>query len=364
MRNGSQPCQSTAVVIAKVGDKGREDDPGFLQIMPAHSSQVTFDTLPLMAILTRDCDVDGAGPCIRNMAINTASGETIQRQAPSRVVDQFSEYATAKPQSKPNLYRNFVTRPFVLRPPSQGEPILAWTRRDAEYESTAFMRRIGSTGRTNQSYTGYSRGSVWLKSIDEADEPVFSIGRTREHTTLVSFRRMGAQSAAAFEVLQWHLPDLRRDDRLPTPEVAADGSNCVPGLDATWLARPPISFPSRTGGAIILLSKVSKLEDGGFALQLANFTIGGDGRCADAVRKGPSVPLKRLVARVTSDDTKEKEPFLNQRRIEFVRQTPILVGDLEDDGQLDVIFPGAGPRPTSLVIATIDKSQIAETRAE
>ena len=367
MRNGKEPChaKSTAVTIAEVGDKERVDDPGFLQILPAHSSQVTFDTLRLMAILTRDCVVDGvAGPCIRNMAINTASGETIQPQASSRIIDQLSEEVPARPINETSHYRNFATRPFVLRPPTQGEPILAWTRRDAEYESTAFMRRIGNAGRTNQTYTGYSRGSVWLKSIDEADEPLFAIGRTGEQTLLVSLRRKGAQSAAGIEVLRWHLPDLRRDDRPPTPEIATEASSCDLGLDATWLARPPISFPSRTGGAIIFLSKVSKLEDGGFALQLAIFTIGADGRCAAAVRKGPIVPLKRLVPAATLDDTREEESKLNQKRIEFVRQTPILVGDLENDGQLDVIFPGAGLKPTVMNIATIDESLIAEMQTE
>ncbi|MDK1376436.1 MULTISPECIES: hypothetical protein [unclassified Sinorhizobium] len=349
-----------SIAIVEVGTAARPDDGGFSQVIPAHDRQPAPDTLHLMALQTNSCHRSGANaPCFRDILIGTALRRKHQPQEPLRVTDQLAKAAPGHKQEETDVYRNYVAAPLVFQSPLERDPLLAWSRRDKDFESKAFVRRIGIARKTArpQSDTGRSRGSVWLADIEENDEPLFALGRKGERQALVAIRKSDDAGAGHVQIKQWRLPELRGDDTGETPLIKADAEACKPNLEGTWLARPPIVV-AVGDEAVVLFSRIvdAKDEDGGYGLGLATLKIGTDGRCAEKLFAGPTIPAMTLIPNATKDDKNRPKPLLKQKRLELLRQTPILVDDLDGGAELSVIFPGAGNIPSARMIAQVGKA--------
>lgn len=368
MAGNDDTCQGrSAIAVVEVGTNARPDDAGFSQIIAAHGRKPPPDTLHLMALQTNSCHRSGANaPCFRDILIGTALRRKHQPQEPLRVTDQLAKSIPGHRQEESDVYRNYVSAPMVFQLPFERDPLLTWARRDRDYESRAFVRRIGimrKTGRP-QSDTGRSRGSLWLADIQENDEPLFAFGRAGERQSLVAIRKVDSAGAGHVEIRQWRLPPLREDDAGEAPLIEADAVSCAPNLAGAWLARPPIVVSATSEEAILLFSQIvdRKEEDGGYALALATLKIGKDGRCTKELFTGPTFASVELIEKVTADDSgaslqpaqqallKQK---LKQRRLQLLRQTPILVGDLDGDAVLEVVFPGAGREPRAKIVARV-----------
>ena len=361
-----------AIAIVEVGKADRPDDGGFSQVVAAHGAQPASDTLHLMALQTNSCHRSGANaPCFRDILIGTALRRKHQPQEPLRVTDQLAKEAANHRQDESNVYRNYVAAPLVFQSANDRDPLLTWARRDKDYQSKALVRRIGIARKTSRlsNDTGRSRGSVWLTDIQENDEPLFALGRTGERQSLIAIRKSDDTGVGRVEIRQWRLPELRDDDTGEAPLVKANTDACRPNLEGTWLARPPIVVSIGSDEAVVLLSRVvsAKDADGGYGLGLATLKIGTDGRCSESLFAGPTIPAVELIAKVTADDSgKALQPQqreilkqrLKQKRLELIRQTPILVDDLNGDDKLDVVFPGAGNTPSARIVARISKDGI------
>ncbi|APG95419.1 hypothetical protein [Sinorhizobium americanum] len=364
MLGNSDPCGArSTIAIVEVGDAGRPDDGGFSQIVAAHGAQPVPDTLHLMALQTNSCLGNGANtPCFRDILISTALRRKHQPQEPLRVTDQLAKEPPGQKQEEDYVYRNYVSAPLVFQSPLERDPLMTWARRDKDYESKAFVRRIGIARKTARpkNDTGRSRGSVWLADIQENDEPLFALGRTGERQSLVAIRKSDYTGMGRVEIRQWRLPGLRDDDSGEAPLIAANTAACQPKFEGTWLARPPIVVSVGSDEALVLLSRIvaAKEENGGYGLELATLKIGTNGRCSESLFSGPMIPSVTLIPNATKDDHNRPQPLLKQKRLELLRQTPTLVDDLEGDNTLEVIFPGAGSPPTAIMIARVSKDGV------
>ncbi|HEV7310315.1 hypothetical protein [Ensifer sp.] len=368
MLGAKAPCASrNAIAVAEVGLNG-SDDAGFSQVIAAHGINPPPDTLHLMALQTNACLSKGANvPCFRDILVSTAFRRKQQPQAPLRLTDLRPAALIGQKQDEYNVYRNYVASPVVFQPPLERDPLLTWVRRDEDYQTKAFLRRIGIARKTARPHSdaGWPRGSLWLADIEELDEPLFALGRTGESQALVALRRTGPAGADRVDVRQWRMPALRNDDTGDLPSIEANMSVCNPHFDGTWLARPPIAIAVRSGETLVVLSRAVKAKgpQGDYALELAAFKFDKDGGCAPTLPGGKSIPTAELIASVTDDDEghflptdqqaswKEKQ---KQRHPDLIRQTPILVDDLDGDGTLEIVFPGAGHAQTPKLIARIN----------
>jgi hypothetical protein len=330
---------STAVVITNIGTKEEPDDPHISELLPAHQGRTAQDILRLIALQTQSCEPGGgSAPCFRDISISTVSHERRQPQLPLHITDSFSPERKGEPHNEDNRYRDYVSRPVILKPSPLEEPILTLFRRDDDnYQSTAFVRRIGIS-------KGLSRGSLRLAD-GELDDPFFVAGPTQQKSFLVSLRRSMESGVGRVEVLQWFLPEPTESDDSKAVPIEPNRTKCSPTLDGTWLARPPVVLPTTTGGALVVLSRAveTAAKESGDAIRLAIFVIEPNGGCEYTLEISPPISLKRLVP----------GEALSRKRLEFTRKAPILVGDLDNDGGLDVIFPGAGANPVASIIARI-----------
>ncbi|MES0090796.1 hypothetical protein [Mesorhizobium sp. M0030] len=343
MADEGKPCntKTTSMLTVFLGMPKHYDDIETSELVPAYYGRIKDDTLLLSALQTHSC-LEGANSlCFRDISISTTSGQKLQQQEPLRVTDRFSPEVPGKKQQDNNRYRNFVSHPLILTT-SDRQPVLVWLRRDADYESSASLRRMGIShkGDAPKDYTGRSRGTVELADLEESDEPLIVAGRTTSHPSLVSLRNVDKAGKQRLLVRQWHLPPLADgDENGVLPSIIADSTSCAPDLPGDWLVRPPIGIGGRDGSETIVLSRIfsKELQGENYSLQLALFTIGADGRCAGAVHLGPTLPLADLMP---SDSKADKEdPAINRRRLERMRQAPILVEDMLDNGDLEVLFP-------------------------
>ncbi|AWM27126.1 hypothetical protein N181_26890 [Sinorhizobium fredii USDA 205] len=360
MLGGKDPCATrNTIAIVEVG-KADPDDGGFSQVVPAHGTQPAPDTLHLMALQTNSCDGSGAkASCFRDILISTALRRKHQPQEALRVADQLANEKPGQKQDEDGFYRNYVAAPLVFQSPLERDPLMTWARRDKDYETKAFLRRIGIARKTARpkNDTGRSRGSVWLADIQENDEPLFALGRTGERQSLVAIRKSDDTGVGRVEIRQWRLPGLRNDDTGEAPLIKANTDACRPKLEGTWLARPPIVVSVASDDAVVLLSRVvgAKEEDGGYGLALATLKIGTDGRCSESPFTGPKIPAVELIANVTDDDSGKSLQKLKQMRLELLRKTPILFDDLDGDSTFEVVFPGAGNTLNPNVMARVSK---------
>jgi hypothetical protein len=91
---------------------------------------------------------------------------------------------------------------------------------------------------------------------------------------------------------------------------------------------------------------------------LASIRVYAADRCTSLLKLGPKIAFSTLVPQITASDAKRTAAYLQQRRTEIVRQTPILVAGMDGEGPLKIVFPGAGYKMVSKIIGKIDGAQI------
>lgn len=308
--------RSSALVVAKLNEA--RDDSGFLQIIPISPDRQKDDVLQFMALQTPGCyPRNTTTHCFKLIAIDTAAGFNPQRHHPIPIVGLDGDQT--------DLYLDYAAPPFVFEPAGEASPVLAWLHRDPDYKTRALLRRIGIA----YSSFGKTRGSVRLTDLEENDEPIIVLGRTTSYPALISFR-----AAGNVLVKQWRLPAHVKEPI--TPNVSIESVSCRTDLDETYLNRPPIFISNENGVATVVFSRYRRLHNTD-VLQISILRLESRGTCVTTTIPGPTIPTKDLIPRLTHDD-------IDQKRRDLLRQTPLLAADLDADGTIEIVFPGAGDK--------------------
>lgn len=347
-------------IVAEIGRaENWKDDPQIDQLRPADLGPASTKGISLITLRNHSClGPVGNAPCFVHVLVRTdkAAGQP-QPQEPLSINDRFSR----KPESTDNnRYRNFVSLPFVLNPPNAKSPAIAWTRRDENYQDDAYLRRAAvDPGRDEKNTiddTASSQGTVFLSGFAEADEPAFVIGRSTNHPILVSITdATDTEGASATAARLWEFPppDIG-DQALSTPAVAVDAVRCRPGVEATWLLRPPQIVGRSDESSLVVFTRlrphVSK-DWMAAKLQVTTLVIQPDGSCPAPAWRGPEIPIR------TSKPTKpdEIQDPIERGRNAFIRvsKAPILVTDIDGDGSTKLILPQGSEPDSPLQICSL-----------
>lgn len=354
--------------VALVGTENHDDDNNFSEIQPAHDVNRPGPTVRMIALGTHSCIKGDRGnaPCFVDLAVKLPEAgdrnalgaeELFQPQEPLRVTDRLAPSIAGMRQTENDRYRNYVSLPFVLHPRGTGKNTLMWIRRDGEdYASFATVRRLQSTDALEpERPTGISKGTVRLKNVTELDEPFFLLGQTRENPILVSLTSKAENPiVSGVTVSEWQLPSFlppdKRDQDIVPVEVDKIENRCRPSIDSGWLARPPVVYELASGGAEVVFSRLGQADSGlsTAVLQIASLEIDADGVCGRSVDGFTELRVEELIPEIDSSGDSESQLF---RRLRALRETPLLVDDLNGDGTPEVVFPGAGHKPNVRMIA-------------
>ncbi|MCA0033912.1 hypothetical protein [Mesorhizobium sp. B263B2A] len=354
MRDASTSCRSAdmAFFAAELGNGRNSGDAYFSEILPSHLGRITDDILWLSALQTHNCRRDGSnGLCFLDMAVSITSGESMQPQWPIRVFDEISPIYLGKPQYEDTPYRNFVSHPQILNPSSKNDPTLVWSRRDERFESISLVRRLGI--RRHKDRPEYSaavpRGSMVLDDDYETDDPSFVIGRNSKSPLMVGFQRVGgSENPDQLRLAEWHVPVMEnKAERSRLAEIPVDFSKCSVHLDKTWLARPPIVSSISEENSAVILSRANSIRKGDAprTLEIGLLIIATDGSCSD-FKSLAGIPLDHFILAGSPENQ-------NEQRVEILRKTPILAGDLDGDGQIEILFPAVGGSNNTIDLARI-----------
>ncbi|MBZ9814750.1 hypothetical protein [Mesorhizobium sp. CA7] len=344
------------IIKAEIGrDEKRREDPQIDQLQPADLRPAAGHVLSLVTLRNHHCLDPGNAPCFVHVMVRTDTGlPLVQEQEPLSINDRFSR----KPANTDiDRYRNFASLPFVLDPPGAEAPVIAWTRRDTNYQTEARLRRAAvdaGTGTGTRDDTARSQGTVLLSGFAESDEPAFVLGRSGTHPILASLSdttaALGASSAAMRE---WPLPPPDIDDLArEVPAVAVDPDRCRPGLEAEWLVRPPQVLGQADGSALVVFSRLRPFVSANWTaaeLQLATLAILPDGSCPMPAWRGTEIAIPTPPERGKTTDP------LESGRAAFVRisRSPLLLADLNGDGSVDVALAESGEPDIPLPICSI-----------
>lgn len=349
-------CATSAIVAVQIGnDESLAEDPQIDQLLPADLGQAGNRGISMVTLRHHRCLGRGNAPCYVHVLVKTdavAASETAvkmqkQPQEPLSINDRLSPKPASVDRER---YRNFAALPYVLFPPGADDPVIAWTRRDTNYQTVvldyrkdALLRRAavdpGEDKERRDDDAARSQGTVLLQGFAEAHEPAFILGRSTDSPILASLTddtAVGGASTSA--VWTWPLPPPDMDDKaLEMPTVRVDPARCRPGLEAEWLHRPPQILGRPDGSALAVFSQLRPHVSKDWIaarLQLATLKFERDGTCPGSVQRGPEIHLETSKP---SETDQMKDPVERGRR-EFVRMSrkPILLADLNGDGSTDV----------------------------
>ena len=343
------------VAVVYIGARSNCDEANLSEIHPSPGMPAGAGSLRFVALKTHSCISGSNILCIVSVNIDVAGGASHQCQEPSRAIDQFNAPRTGSTTRREiQRYRNFASAPFALLGP--GDPVVAWLRRGTDqsgkdYHHAAVVRRM-ATVRGDEKCHGKDRaqslGPVRLEEFTEDHEPVFVVGRASNQPRLVSMRPAPPENGSPGLIVQhWVLPQTASGeapaDHLERPSAAA---LCGPGLDGTWLSRPPSIVVRDGGDAIVVLSRVERVspaeESAAFKLQIATLHISAEGVCSTS---GAAIEVARLESLTSSEPPRHlRAKDLPERlwRLQEMRRQPLLVDDVDGDGRLDLVVPHSG----------------------
>lgn len=353
--DAERPCALPGIcILAEIGrHKDHPDDPELDQLRPADLGLAAAQGLSLVTLRSHSCLPGTNAPCYVHVLVSTDKGAAQrQPQEPLSINDRLSP----KPKGRDHdRYRNFASLPFVLYPPGEKAPAIAWIRRDTNYQEEARLRRTavdaGGKSETTDD-TARSLGTVFLSGFKESDEPAFILGRFSEAPILATLTEL---PDATVVLRQWALPkpfdDLKASGDHP---VFVDPERCRPGLQAAWLQRPPqiLGRPDGTSLAVFSLLKPNVSKDGTFAtLQVATLGIGADGKCPAVASRGKEIVLPE--ARPAAADSGAKSIEWGRRAFERMSRAPLLLLDIDGDGSTDIVFPEGPTEGVPWVLCSI-----------
>ncbi len=341
-------CATSAIFSAQIGEDSKED-PNIDQLRPADLGPAAAQGISMVTLRHHKCAGKGNAPCSVHVLVKTAPSETQARTTsqPQKSLS-ISDRLVEMPMSRDKYrYRNFAALPFVLDPPGADAPVIAWTRRDGDYQNNAILRRAavgpGAKSEDGTYDVAISQGTVFLQGFSEDHEPAFMLGRSSDEPVLVSL----AVDKANGTVAAWSWPLPRPDpgdtaqDREPVKAALAP---CRPGLEAEWLSRPAQILGRKDGGALAIFSLLRPHVSEKWTvakLQLATLKINRDGSCPVPAKPGSDIALDLPKPAETE---KTRKPIAEGRDA-FVRisRAPILIADLDGDGREEVMLAD-GPR--------------------
>jgi hypothetical protein len=280
----------------------------------------------------------------------------------------------------PDRYRNFATAPFAVAAPGRGArgasggpdvPVLAWIRRGESrgegYNDEAILRRAH-----RDKDEGLAYQLVQLREFPESADPVFVLDRTSTQPRLLSMSMPPANSSGGFSFRQWLLPmefhppgsacpltkEAERVSLKACAQAEVDpkevGEKCAAGLDRSWTVRRPVVLNSANaagGAAYVVFSRVGTRDAGQVkAVTVELKILVWQGAECVLIERGP-FDLGAQLAPNIDQNARDKERQLRARaeRIKGLRQSPIMVADIDADGEPDFIVPDA-EKPTRSVL--------------
>lgn len=343
-------CATSAIFSAQIGyQEDSREDPELDQLNPADLGPAAAQGISMVTLRHSRCIGKGNAPCyvhvlVKTVPTGTQGIRTWQPQEPLSINDRLVEMPMSRDKY---MYRNFAALPFVLDPPGADAPVIAWTRRDGDYQNNAILRRaavgpgVKSEDRTDD--VAIPQGTVYLQGFSEDHEPAFILGRSTDDPVLVSLAVDKANGSVA--AWSWPLPRPDPSDTAKDREpVKAALAPCRPGLEAEWLHRPPQILGRKDGSALAIFSllrpHVSK-DWTAAKLRLATLKINRDGSCPVPAKPGSDIDLN-LPKPAETDKTRNP---IAEGRDAFVRMSraPILIADLDGDGTEEIMLAD-GPR--------------------
>lgn len=340
-------CATSAIFSAQIGEDSKED-PNIDQLRPADLGPAAAQGISMVTLRHHRCAGKGNAPCSVHVLVKTAPSETEARttsqpQKSLSISDQLVEMPMSRDKYR---YRNFAALPFVLDPPGTDAPVIAWTRRDGDYQNNAVLRSAavgpGAESEDGTYDVAISQGTVYLQGFSEDHEPAFMLGRSTDEPVLVSLAVDKATGSVA--AWAWPLPPPDPGDTAKMPTVDAVRPPCRPVLDAEWLTRPPQILGRKDGSALAVFSLLRPHVSEKWTvakLQLATLKINRDGSCPAPAKPGSDIPLN--LPKPAETETTRK-PIADGRDA-FVRMSraPLLMADLDGNGSVEVMLAD-GPR--------------------
>lgn len=326
-------CSTSAMFAVQIGNK-RSEDPMIDQLRPADFGRITAQGISMITLRHHDCRGAGNGnaPCYLHVLVDTEKASPrgkrvtlqVQRQEPLSIDDRLSPKPSSIDQYR---YRNFAALPFVLFPDAAKPPVIAWTRRDGNYEKDAVLRRAAVKKEDGKPDVAISQGTAYLQGFSEDHEPAFILGRSAGDPVLVSLAVDKATGWVA--AWSWPLPPPDPGDMAKMPTVDAVRPPCLPGLEAEWLSRPPQILGRKDGSTLAIFSRLNPAvpkSKTAANFQLSLLKLNRDGSCPVPAQPGPGITLDE-----------GSDAFVR------ISRAPILIADLDGDGREEVTLAD-GPR--------------------
>lgn len=363
-------CATSAIFSAQIGmHENSKEDPELDQLHPADLGPAAAQGISMATLRHSRCIGKGNAPCYVHVLVKTVPTgpqaiRTWQPQEPLSINDRLVEMSKSHDRY---MYRNFAALPFVLDPPGADAPVIAWTRRDDDYQNNAILRRAavgpGVKKEDKTDDVAIPQGTVYLQGFSEDHEPAFILGRSTDDPVLVSLAVDKANGSVA--AWSWPLPSPDPGDTAQGREPVKALTPCRPGLEAEWLHRPPQILGRKDGSALAIFSLLRPHVSTDWTvakLRLATLKINRDGSCPVPAKPGSDIALDLPKPAETE---KTRKPIAEGRDA-FVRisRAPILIADLDGDGREEVMLADGPRKDFPLLLCSITETDACITPSD
>ena len=337
----------------------------FSELHPVNGAD-TPGMVRLMGLRTYPCD---GSLCLVDVEFDTARRQYRQKPALYRAVERncSNEPLGGQPRDSCDLYRNYVSAPFVVA--HESRPSLIWMRRGTGngdgYDTGATVRRY-AIGKTRED-PATDLGEMALTQFPEGMEPAFITNAELARPIFVSM----VSGKDGFKLLVQ--PAAPKGE--PSVSVAQD---CFRNPDISWLRRPPALVQDRqqASRSYIVFTRVrlNDLENKAFspnaALEVAVATL-SNGTCSGVQESAFPLFFDGFAAaeELTATSAVANQPTHTNigmardvvgRFAERVRGGQIVLADVTGDGVPDLVQITKMPKTlnfrTAMLKGSIDAS--------